>query len=190
LLACLACDLFISFGCIYFGKCRKECRRQRVADSTGETTATLGCVSKLRGSHRHHLLCYGNNAFLRGGPKVNLFKTGHAAILLCLDFSSRVASRSPHLATEFHPAPDVEARPRDLKPTRNPAHRSNRCTPRIGKMFGLGDAPTIDALPEHRPARYRFNESNDAQVIYGREDVRKRVPCRIKARTEGVGKSS
>jgi len=25
LLACLACDLFISFGCIYFGKCRKEC---------------------------------------------------------------------------------------------------------------------------------------------------------------------
>jgi hypothetical protein len=86
LLACLACDLFISFGCIYFGKCRKECRCQRVADSTGETTATLGCVSKLRGSHHHHLLRYGNNAFLRDGLKANLFKTAHRAILLCLDF--------------------------------------------------------------------------------------------------------
>jgi len=56
LLACLACDLFISFRCVYFGECRKECRCQRVADSTGVTTATLGCVSKLRGSHDHHLL--------------------------------------------------------------------------------------------------------------------------------------
>jgi hypothetical protein len=73
--------------CVYFGKCRKEFRCQRVADSTGETTPTLGRVSKLRGSHRHHLLRYGNNAFLRDGPKVNLFKTAHRAILLCLDYS-------------------------------------------------------------------------------------------------------
>jgi hypothetical protein len=67
LLAGLAFDLLVSFGCIYFGKCRKECRCQRVADSTGETTATLGCVSKLRGSHDHHLLRYGNNAFQNKG---------------------------------------------------------------------------------------------------------------------------
>ena len=57
LLACLACDLFISSRCIYFGKCRKEFRCQRVADSTGETTATRRFVSKLRGGqHLHHHL--------------------------------------------------------------------------------------------------------------------------------------
>jgi hypothetical protein len=45
------CILLISVGCIYFSKSRKKFRCQRVADSMGETTATLGCVSKLRGSH-------------------------------------------------------------------------------------------------------------------------------------------
>jgi hypothetical protein len=94
-LGCLACQLCISFGCIYFGKCRKECRCPRVADFTGETTATRGLVSKLRGSQHHHLLRYGNNAFLRDGPKVILLKTAQGVILLCLDFSGRVASRPP-----------------------------------------------------------------------------------------------
>jgi len=42
---------------MYFGKCGKEFRCQRVVDSTGETTATLGFASKLRGSQylHHHL---------------------------------------------------------------------------------------------------------------------------------------
>jgi len=65
-LACLACNLVVSFGCIYFGKCRKEFRCQRVAFSTGETTAMLGFVSELRGSPSlHHRLphTHGNNAF-------------------------------------------------------------------------------------------------------------------------------
>jgi hypothetical protein len=79
------CILLISVGCIYFGKSRKDFRCPRVTDSMGETTATLGCVSELRGSHHLPLWIRADPHRVRDGPKVNLFKTAHRAILLCLD---------------------------------------------------------------------------------------------------------
>jgi hypothetical protein len=54
---CFFCGLLIRFGCIYFGKCRKEFRGQRVIDPTNEAAAAPGLVSKLCGSRylSHHL---------------------------------------------------------------------------------------------------------------------------------------
>jgi hypothetical protein len=158
LLASLACNLFISFGCIYFGKCRKECRCQRVADSPGETTATLGCVSELRGSHDHHLLRYGNNAFLRDGRKVNLFKTAHRAILLCLDFLAASRAGPPRVATEFHLARVRQRAFVVLGP-----HQIPRIDPAVArraseKLFDFPKPSPLGALAEYRPARSRFIE--------------------------------
>jgi hypothetical protein len=106
-------------------------------------------------------LRYGNNAFLRDGPKVNLFKTAHRAILLCLDFlaGSRAGRRVWLLNSILR-----GVRQRGLMvldPNQIPRIDPPAARLASEKMFGLMNAPTIGALAEHGPARSRFGDWHD-----------------------------